>query len=137
MTAPPVNVNPLVDALRSSLAAVGVPFGDSNRPSDVTIGKPYVVAFFDGGRVWDRSLLSRDQVSLSVVFFTYAETPGSARVGRSKLIAAIESLAGQTFGGWVCHLPVHVETLPMEREDKVNPPLYWSTDDFMFRMTPA
>lgn len=132
-----VNINPLVAAIDAALTAVGVPFGDSNRPADVVADRPYVVGFFDGGRVWDKSMLSRDQVSLSAVFHSYALSPDAVRVGRAKTITAVFGLAGSIYGGWRVHLPVHTAALPIEREDKLSPPLYWQTDDFMFRLTPA
>lgn len=137
VTAPPVNINPLVAALDAAFTAVGVPFGDSNRPTDATLNKPYVVGYFDGGRVFDKSMTSRDSLSVSAVFFTYAQLPDAVRVGRSKTIAAVFSLAGQSLGGWKIHTPVHTAALPIEREDKVTPTLYWQTDDFVFRLTPA
>lgn len=134
---PAVNINPLVAAIDAALTAVGIPFGDSNRPTDFVPARPYVVGFFDGGRLWDKSLRSRDQVTVSALFHTYAQLPDAVRVGRSKTIAAVMSLAGTTQGGWLVHTPVHTTALPIEREDKLSPVLYWQTDDFMFRLTPA
>lgn len=132
-----VNVNALVAAIDSALTAAGIPFGDSNRPTDIVTDRPYVVGFFDGGRVSDRTMLSRDGLDLSMVFHTYAWSPDSVRVGRRKTIDAVFGLAGTTAGSWRVHTPVHQAAMPIEREDKLSPPLYWQVDDFTVRLTPA
>lgn len=132
-----VNVNPLVQALDVACTSRGIPFGDSNRPDDAVIDSPYVVVHTDGGRLTDKSLLSRDGVTVSIVFHTYAWSPDGARAGRRKVIDALFSVVGSVVGGWIVNVPVHQEALPIEREDQVNPPLYWQTDSFTVRLSPA
>jgi hypothetical protein len=137
MTVPAVNINPLVAAVDAACTAAGIPFGDTNKPVDVQPNKPYVVGFFDGGRVGDRTMLSRDGVTVWMVLHTYGFTPDSVRVGRRQMLSAVFGLTGQSFGGWQLHAPVHSMTLATERDDRVNPPLYWQSDDFTLRLTPS
>jgi hypothetical protein len=132
-----VNVNALIAAVDAALTAEGVPFGDSNRPADLVQDRPYVVGFTDGGMVTDRSLVGRDGVVVSLLLQTYGYTPDSVRVGRKKAIDAVYGLAGTTQGTWRVRVPVHTASLPIEREDKLSPPLYWQTDDFTISLTPA
>lgn len=131
------DINALVAALDTALTAAGVPFGDSNRPSDVVQDQPYVVGFFDGGLIVDRTLLGRDGIEVSVVLHTYGWSPDSVRVGRRKTLGALFGLARTTAGTWLVHTPVHNAALSIAREDRMNPPLYWQTDDFTIRLTPA
>lgn len=132
-----LDVNQLVSALDTAVTAAGIPFGDSNRPTDVVQDQPYVVAFFDGGRIFDRTLVGRDGVELSLTLSTYAWAPDSVRVGRRKAVNAVFGLARTTVGTWRVHTPVHSAALAIEREDKLTPPLYWQTDDFTILLTPA
>lgn len=137
MSIPVLDINPLIAAIDAAVTARGVPFGDSNRPSDLIQDQPYVVAFNDGGRITDQSLVSRDGMRVSIVFQTYAWSPDAVRIGRRKAIEAFFGLAGTTVGGWYVHLPVHNASMAIEREDKLSPPLFWQSDDFGVRLSPA
>lgn len=137
MTAPPLNINSLVAAVDAAVTASGIPFGDSNKPTDAVANKPYVVGYFNGGRVTDRTLLSRDGVEVWAIFHTFGLSPDAVRVGRRQTLQAVFGLSGSTHGGWTVHLPVHSSALTIERDDRVNPALYWQTDEFTIRMTPA
>lgn len=136
MTAPAINITPLVEALAAAMTTAGVPFGDSNKPPNVG-KKPYVVGYFDGGQVTDRSLRTRDGLSLGAVFHSYGLSPASVRGGRKALLAAVFGLAGQNIDGWTVHKPVHQVPVPMDRDDAVDPPLYWQTDEITLRLTRA
>lgn len=137
MTAPTVNINPLVAAIDTAVTAAGVPFGDANRPTDVVTNRPYVVGHFDGGQLTDETLRSRDGVTVGCTFHSYGWSPDSVRIGRNKLIGAVFALAGTVVGGWLVHMPVHEVPVPMDRDDTVNPPLYWQTDELTIRLTAA
>jgi hypothetical protein len=137
MTAPAVNINPLVAAIDTAVTAAGVPFGDSNKPSDAVTGKPYVVGHFDGGQITDDSLRARDGIVVGGTFHSYGWSPDAVRIGRAKLLTALFGLTGQTIGGWVVHMPVHEAPVPIDRDDTVNPPLYWQTDEVTWRLSPA
>lgn len=132
-----VNINPLVAALDAACTSRGVPFGDSNKPTDVVPDSPYVVCHTDGGLLTDKSLRSRDGIRVSLVLHTYAWSPDGVRAGRRKVIDALYSVVGSALGGWIVNVPVHQEALPIEREDQPNPPLYWQTDAFTVRLSPA
>jgi dienelactone hydrolase len=133
--APVLNVNPLVAAIDAAVTAAGVPFGDSNRPGDVVAGKPYVVGYCDGGQITDESLRSRDGVTVGCVFHSYGLSPDSVRIGRKALLVAVFGLGGTVVDGWTVHVPVHEAPVPMDRDDNVNPPLYWQTDEVTIRLT--
>jgi hypothetical protein len=137
VTAPTLNITPLVAAIDAAVTAAGVPFGDARKPSDVLAGRPYVVGHFDGGHITDETLLSRDGVSVGATFHTYGLSPEAVRGGRQKLIAAVFSLGGTVVDGWQVSVPVHEVPVPMDRDDKVSPPLFWQTDDVTIRLTRA
>lgn len=137
MAAVDLNINPLVAAVDAALTAVGVPFGDSDKPTDSQSGKPYVVGMFDSGRVTDRTMLSRDGASVWMVLHTYALSPDGVRIGRRLALSAVFGLAGAQVGRWTVHVPVHTATISIERDDRVNPALYWQSDDFTLRLTPS
>jgi hypothetical protein len=138
VTAPTLNVSPLVSAIDAAVTAAGVPFGDSNKPADAVANKPYVVGYFDGGQITDDTLRSRDGVTVGCVFHSYGLSPDAVRIGRKSLLAAVFSLAGQTVGGWLVHMPVHEVPVPMDRDDTANPgPLFWQTDEVTIRLTAA
>lgn len=132
-----VDINPLVAALDAACTSRGVPFGDSNRPDDLVTDDPYVVCHTDSGLLTDKSLLGRDGVTVTLVLHSYAWSPQGVRAGRRKVLEALYSVVGSVLGGWKVNVPVHLEALPIEREDQLNPPLYWQTDNFSVRLSPA
>lgn len=137
MTIPVVNISPLVAAVDAAVTAAGVPFGDSDKPADFAADKPYVVGFFDGGKIVDLSLKDRDGLEVHAVFHTYALSPDGVRIGRKRLISALYGLARSSQGGWLVHVPVHQAALAIDRDDRTIPTLYWQSDEFTIRLTPA
>lgn len=137
MSSPVLDINLLVAAIDTAITAAGIPFGDSNRPVDVVTGKPYVVGFFNGGRVTDHTMSYRDGADVWMVLHTFGYSPDSVRVGRRRTLSAVFDLAGQVTGGWVVHTPVHSAALSIERDDRTTPTLYWQPDEFTIRLTPA
>ena len=137
MTAPTLDISPLVVAIDTAVTTAGIPFGDANKPADAVAGRPYVVGHFDGGQITDESLRSRDGITVGCTFHSYGLSPESVRGGRRKLLAAVFGLAGTVVDGWQVHTPVHEVPVPMDRDDKVSPPLYWQTDDVTIRLTRA
>jgi hypothetical protein len=137
MTAVTLNISPLVAAIDAAVTAVGIPFGDSNKPTDAVANKPYVVCYADGGQVVDETLLARDGVAVGLVFHTYGLSPESVRGGRKLLLAAVFALTGTEVGGWLVHMPVHEVPVSMGRDDNVTPALFWQTDEVTIRLTAA
>jgi hypothetical protein len=135
VTAPVATVQPVIDALRTALAADGVAFGDGAKPKTATTR--YVVAWIDAGTVDDWSLLSRDGFSLVGTFHCYGETPEAARFANSKLTAAVLALAGQVLGGRMALMPENLTSLPLQRDDDLNPPLFDAVSEWRIRTTQA
>lgn len=137
MTAPTLNISPLVTAIDAAVTAAGIPFGDANKPGDAVAARPYVVGHFDGGQITDATMRSRDGVTVGCTFHTYGLSPEAVRGGRQRLLTAVFGLAGQTVDGWVVHMPVHEAPVPMDRDDDVNPALYWQTDEVTLVLSAA
>jgi hypothetical protein len=138
VTVPAFDVSPMIAAIRTAIVGAGLPFGDANRPNfDATNRRPYVVGWFDGGQVIDRTMRYRDGMVLGCVFHTYGYAPDSVRGARRALIDALLSLHGTTAGGWVASVPVPQSPIPMDRDSAVSPPLYWQTDEVSIRLAPA
>lgn len=132
MTAPVVDARPLVDAIEAAVIAGGVLFGDGVKPANVGT-KPYVVAFFDGGTVDDRSLKSRDGWVLTGTFHCSGLTPDSARIAVRGLRSAILGLRGAVIDGRTVQMPVHLTGAPMTRDDDADPPLFIQVDEWRIR----
>ena len=134
MTAPVVDAQPLIDAIKTAVTAAGVAIAEGRKPT-VVAGKPYIVAFFDAGSVEDRSLRSRDGWSMVGSFQCAGLIPESARFAARKLRAAVLGLHGQTFAGRTLQLPSHLGPLPMQRDDDADPPLFIQIDEWRLRLS--
>ena len=132
MTAPVVDAGLLVAAIKTAMT--GIAYGEAAKPT-VTAGSPYVVAWFDSGTVGDRSLRSRDGFSLVATFQCYGSSPESVRIAVRKVRAAVFSLFGTTVGGRTVLMPESLASPPMQRDDDVQPPLWWQADEWRFRTT--
>lgn len=134
MTAP-VTSTALVAALATELTARGIAFGHGKKPT-VAPGAPYIVGFFDAGRIEDRSLVSRDGWSTVGAFHCAGLTPESAFVATRKLREAALALSGQTVGGRRVQKPSQViEPPPVDRDDDADPVIYVQYDEWRFRTT--
>jgi hypothetical protein len=129
-----VDAQPLIDAIKA--AVTGVAYAEGKKPA-VTAGLPYVVAWFDAGSVTNRSLRSRDGFELVGTFQCYGNSPESVRLAVRKVRAAVFGLFGATVAGRTVQMPEHLPGPPMDRDDDVDPPLWWQTDGWRFRAPPA
>lgn len=129
-----MTVQPLVDALRTALTGAGIAFGDGRMPNGATTR--YIVAWFDDGTVTDRSLLSRDGWSAVGTFHCYGQTPEAARYAYRALTDAALGLHGQTVGGRTVLMPEQLTSLPLSRDDDLDPPLFDQIAEWRFRTTP-
>jgi hypothetical protein len=118
-----VDPQPLVLAVKAAVEAAGVAFGDGAKPV-VTGSRPWVVAWFDAGQVDDRSLRSRDGWSMVGTFHCLGLTPESARIAARALRGALLGLHLASVGGRTVQMPENVTSLPLQRNDDVNPPLF-------------
>lgn len=133
-----MSVAPLVAAIKSAVeagGASGVPFGDGRKPANATTR--YIVAWFDGGRVTDSSLLARDGWSAVGTFHCYGQTPDAARFANTALTSALLSLAGDTVGNRVLALPEQVSAVSLQRDDNLNPALFDVISEWRFPTTLA
>ncbi len=133
MTAPVVDAQPLIDAVKA--AVTGIAYAEGKKPT-VAAGLPYVVAWFDGGTVENRSLRSRDGFSLVATFHCYGSSPDAVRFAVRKVRAAVLSLFGDAVGGRTVLMPEHLPPPPMDRDDDLQPPLWWQADEWRLRTTP-
>ena len=132
MTAPVVDPQPLVAALAAAMAAQGIAYAEGKKPT-VTAGSPYIVGWFDSGTVENRSLMSRDGWSTVVTLQSYGNSPESVRVAVRKGRAAVLALYGQAVAGRTVQLPSQSPPPPMQRDDDVQPPLFWQSDEWRIR----
>ena len=130
-----MSVQPLVAALKSAVETAGVAFGDGKKPATATTR--YIVAFFDGGTVTDRSLRSRDGWSAVGTLHCYGQTPDAARFAYQALTAAVLGLRGASVGDRVLLMPEQLVSLPLQRDDKADPPLFDQISEWRFRTSPA
>ena len=133
-----MSVGALAAALKTAVesgGAAGVPFGDGKKPANATTR--YIVAWFDGGRVEDSSLRSRDGWSATGTFHSYGQTPDAARFADAKLTASILGLVGSEVGGRLLWMPEQVSSVPLQRDDNLNPPLFDVISEWRFRASPA
>lgn len=132
MTVLVVDAQPLATAIKAAITGIAV--GEGVKPS-VAAGAPYVVVWFDSGRVTDKSLRSRDGFDLVAVFQCYGGDPDAVRFGIRKVREAAFNLADATVGGRTVQMPEHGGAPPMQRDDKAQPPLWWQSDEWRFRTT--
>lgn len=131
MTAPVATAQPVIDAVKAALTAVGVAFGDGVKPSTATTR--YIVAWFDAGTVEDRSLRSRDGFSVVGTFHCYGQTPEAARFAYKALTTALLGLHRQAVGDRVALMPEQLTALPLQRDDALNPPLFDAISEWRIR----
>lgn len=125
----------IADALRDSLTAKGVAFGNAKKPANAT--SRYIVAWFDAGTVSDRSLRSRDGFSQVGVFHCYGQTPEASQFAYDALTSAVLGLRGATVDGRVLLMPEQLTARPLDRDDDLNPPLFDAICEWRFRTSPA
>jgi hypothetical protein len=136
VTLPVVDVKPVADAIAAALTAQGLAHAEGKKPT-VAAGRPYVVWWLDPGTVSNRSLASRDGLTVVVVLQCYGLTPDSVRFAVRKARQAVASLAGETVGDRVFRLPEHVPGPPMDRDDDADPPIWWQSDEWHLPTSPA
>lgn len=135
MTAPVVNAQPLIDAVKAAVAAggsAGVPTEVGRKPA----GAPtrWVVLWPDAGTVEDRSMRSRDGWSLVLPCQCYGLSPEAALYAVRKLRAAILSLHGTVVGGRTVLMPTHAASSQLDRDDAADPPLWMQYDEWRIRL---
>ena len=135
MTAPAVSPQPVIDALKAALQTVGVALGDGAKPA--TTSTRYIVAWFDAGTVDDWSLRTRDGFSFVGTFHCYGQTPEAARFAYRALTAAVLALRGQTVGGRMAMAPEQLTSLPLQRDDDLEPPLFDAVCEWRIRTIAA
>jgi hypothetical protein len=135
VTIPVATAQPVIDALKAALQTAGVTLGDGVKPVGAT--SRYIVAWFDAGTIDDRSLASRDGFSLVGTFHCYGSTPEAARFASQALTAAVLGLHRQQIGGRAVLMPEQLTSLPLQRDDNLNPPLFDAVSEWRFRTSPA
>lgn len=127
-----VDPQPVVAAVKAAVEALGVAFGDAQKPTALA-GRPYVVAWFDAGTVDDRSLLSRDGWSIVGTFHSVGLTPEAARIAARAVRTAVLGLHRTVIGGRGVLMPENLSSLPLQRDDDVNPPIFDQIDEWQIR----
>lgn len=130
------DAQPFADAIKAAMSAQSIAYAEGKKPT-VAAGAPYIVGWPDSGRVFDRSLVSRDGFMVTVVLQAYGASPDSVRVAIRKGRAAIESLTGDTVGDRVVLPPSHEVSPPMQRDDTGTSPLWWQPDIWRIPTSPA
>ena len=136
MTLPVVDVQPFSDAVEAALNVQGIAHAEGKKPT-VAAGLPYIVWWLDPGTVTDRTMASRDGLSVVLVLQSYGLSPDSVRVALRKGRVAMASLVGDTVGAWVLLPPEHTPGPPMQRDDDADPPIWWQSDEWRLRTSPA
>jgi hypothetical protein len=113
-----------VSALTDAVApTVGVPVGVGKQPTrDGT--KPFVVIYPDGGLRSAVTMRANDGLAETWVCHSFGLTPESAAIAERKLAAAIYALHRASVGGRVVQYPEQLSTVPLQRDDDADPPLY-------------
>lgn len=137
MTLPVIDLQPLVSAVKAAMQDEGIAYDEGRKPSGVTTGRPYVVGWFDQGLITDRSLRSRDGLVVVLVLQSYGFSPDSVRVAVRRSRVALAGLIGDTVGAFVLLPPEHRPGPPMQRDDAADPPLWWQSDEWLLRTSPA
>jgi hypothetical protein len=113
-------VTALTDAVAPS---VGVPVGVGKQPTrDGT--KPWVVIWPDGGLRSAVTMRANDGLAETWVCHCFGLTPESAGVAERKLATAIYALHRATIGGRLVQYPEQLSTVPLQRDDTADPPLF-------------
>lgn len=135
MTAPALDAQPLIAALKAALNTAGVALGDGVKPS--TTSSRYIVAWFDAGTVSDSSLRSRDGFALVGTFHCYGQTPEAARFAYRALTAAVLAMRGQPVGDRMVLAPEQLTALPLQRDDNLSPALFDAVCEWRIPTCPA
>lgn len=131
-----VDAQPFADVIGAALDAQGIAHAEGRKPT-VAAGLPYVVWWLDAGSVEDRSLRSRDGFSLVLVLQCYGFNPDAVRFAVRKGRAAVAGLAGAVAGDRVLMVPEQTPPPPMTRDDDADPPIWWQSDEWRLRTSPA
>jgi hypothetical protein len=137
VTIPVVDAQPYADAIEAAVTAQGVAYAEGRKPDGVPAGHPYIVGWLDAGTVGNRSMRSRDGFSLVVTLQCYGSSVDSVRFAVTRARAAVASLSGAAVGGRVLLVPSHEPSPPMDRDDDADPPIWWQSDEWRFRTSPA
>ena len=131
-----VSAQPIVNAIKTGMAARGVPFGDAKKPT-VATGDPWVVGWTDPGQVTDRTLVSRDGFELVLVAHCCGISPESARIARGVLADVLLGLHRQVIGGRLVQMPRNEPGPPMQRDDDAQPAIYVQIVEWRLATSPA
>lgn len=130
-----MNAQPLVQAIKTAVESAGIPFGDAHRPVITDPNSPWVVGWFDAGMVDDRSMKFRDGWSLVGTFHSLGRTPHAARIAAKAVRTAILGLHLSAIDGRTVLMPENLTSLPMQRDDDEQPPLFDVIDEWRIRTT--
>lgn len=130
-----MTVQPIVAALQQALDTSHVALGDGEKPKAASTR--YIVGWFEAGSVTDRTMASRDGFSAVATFHCYGQTPDAARFAYAALTTAVLGLFGQTIDGRRLLMPEQLTSLPLQRDDDLNPPLFDAICEWRFRTTPV
>lgn len=125
------NPQPLIDAVKAAVVAGGVAIGDGIKPANATTR--WLVAWFDGGTIDDRSLRSRDGFTLTVTLHGFGLSPEAARFAIRKARDGILGLHRAVVDGRTVQMPEQLVGLPMQRDDDVDPPLFLQIDEWRIK----
>lgn len=126
----------LTDALTTALTAADVASKVGDRPADIGT-KPFVVFWPDAPvRASLRMDLTTGQTT-TIVCHCLGLTEESARIGETKLAAAVYGLYQTVVDGRFVQYPEQLASLPLTRDDDVSPPLYLLVVEWRLRTSPA
>jgi hypothetical protein len=123
----------LTDALA---AALDIPLGVGNRPP-LTGTKPFVVVWPDAPRRGGNTMKANDNQETILVCHCLGLTEESARIAEAKLATAVYGLYRTVVDGRLVQYPEQMASIPLTRDDDVNPPLYDLAVEWRLRTTPA
>lgn len=133
MTVTIVDAQPLIDAIKTAVTALGVAIDVGRKPAAATTR--YIVMWPDGGNVENRSLRSRDGWSTVLAFQCYGLTPEAAGYASRKLREAVFGLHLTVVGGRTVQMPEHQPPPPLSRDDDADPAIFMQYDEFRIRTT--
>lgn len=126
----------LTAAVAASLTTAGVLVGVGKRPApDGT--KPFVVIWPDVGVRSANTMKANDGRAETWVCHCFGYTEDSAVVVEAKLAAAVYALHRTVAGGRLVQWPEQLSSLPLSRDDDVNPPLFDLTVEWRLSTTPS
>lgn len=135
MTAPVLDAQPVIDAVRAAIAAHGVAVDIGRKPT-VGAGLPWLVLWPDPGSVTNQSMRSRDGFSLVVSMQGYGLSPASALWAIRRARTGVLGMAHESVGGRTVGVPSLLESPPpLSRDDDADPPIFMQYDEARFRLT--